>query len=813
MKKSILICLGFIMMASISYAQNYTVLRNFTNNVNDGHGIAVHPIVSGTTLYGISGSNMNGKYGILYKMETDGTDFSILHSFPTPYPEDGYYPSTSLLLDGTSLYGMTNAGGTTNNGVIYKINTNGTGYTILHSFNNDSGGKRPYYNSSLTMSANKLYGVLRDGGTNSLGTIFSIKTDGSEFSVLYSFSGGHNDGAYPFGSLIVSNSSIYGITYMGGAGNAGTIYKINQDGSGFSILHTFAKSEGFYPVGSMVLSGTVLYGTTSYGGVDINNDYYGIIFKINTDGSGYTRLHTFMNQTNNGINPFGALILSDNFLYGTTIMGGPGGRGTVYRINIDGTGFSLLHSFPEFSGDGINPYHSSIAISNNTLYGGTIEGGTNNFGMIFSIKLIPTLTTTSISNISDNSANCGGRINNENNIENRGVCWNTTGNPTINDSYTTDGTGSGTFTSSISGLSPSTKYFVRAYATNRAGTGYGQEMNFRTLSSEPNSHTNSFTAISDCNSSINLSFQAPGNISNCSGYIILRRQGSTSPNIIGLDDGTAPGSLLLPSGTTLASVITNLSASGYYDNGLTVGNQYSYTIIPFNWDGSHTETYNYLTIGVMPSLSIIFADTIPPTISVSLNQVSLWPPNHSMRTVNATVSTSDNCSVVTYILESITSNEPDNGQGDGDTPNDIQNAGFNTEDLSFSLRAERSGNGNARVYTITYLATDASGNQARAMGYVTVPLNRSREKGELIFGYDTEDYTNTYLYPNPTIDYINILSNESLNNKEVTIINVLGIIVIQKTIQNGTNTIDVSELPTGIYIIDVNGMKRKFVKN
>lgn len=72
-------------------------------------------------------------------------------------------------------------------------------------------------------------------------------------------------------------------------------------------------------------------------------------------------------------------------------------------------------------------------------------------------------------------------------------------------------------------------------------------------------------------------------------------------------------------------------------------------------------------------------------------------------------------------LLSITSSEPDNGGGDGDQPNDIQNAALGTDDRAFDLRSERSGSGPGRVYTITYRATDHSGNTTDAQATVTVP--------------------------------------------------------------------------------------------
>ena len=117
-------------------------------------------------------------------------------------------------------------------------------------------------------------------------------------------------------------------------------------------------------------------------------------------------------------------------------------------------------------------------------------------------------------------------------------------------------------------------------------------------------------------------------------------------------------------------------------------------------------------------------DTTPPDISVTVSPDTLWPPNHKMVDITATVTVSDICDAApTVVLTSVTSNEPDNakGNGDGNTVNDIQEAEIGTEDYEFQLRAERAGKGDGRVYTITYTVTDASGNSASASATVVVP--------------------------------------------------------------------------------------------
>jgi hypothetical protein len=117
----------------------------------------------------------------------------------------------------------------------------------------------------------------------------------------------------------------------------------------------------------------------------------------------------------------------------------------------------------------------------------------------------------------------------------------------------------------------------------------------------------------------------------------------------------------------------------------------------------------------------------PPTISVSLSPTTLWPPNHGMSTINATVTTTGNCTYcggLSVQLVSITSSEADNGLGDGDTPNDIQGASYGTNDTQFQLRRERAGSGPGRTYTVTYRVTDCAGNTATAVRTVTCPHNQ-----------------------------------------------------------------------------------------
>ena len=100
---------------------------------------------------------------------------------------------------------------------------------------------------------------------------------------------------------------------------------------------------------------------------------------------------------------------------------------------------------------------------------------------------LPAVTTAPVSNIATNWVSSGGNVIHDSGgaVIARGVCWSTSQNPTIADAHTTDGTGTGTFTSNITGLTPNTTYYVRAYATNNGGTSYGEEMTFTTADFTP----------------------------------------------------------------------------------------------------------------------------------------------------------------------------------------------------------------------------------------------------------------------------------------------------------------------------------------
>ena len=119
-------------------------------------------------------------------------------------------------------------------------------------------------------------------------------------------------------------------------------------------------------------------------------------------------------------------------------------------------------------------------------------------------------------------------------------------------------------------------------------------------------------------------------------------------------------------------------------------------------------------------------DTIAPTLIVSLSPNVINANNHKLVAVSAEITVADVCDgTPTLTLVSVVSSEPDEGISDGDTPDDVQGDARNTDDREFFVRAERGGNGDGRVYAVTYRATDASGNYTETSATVTIPHDQA----------------------------------------------------------------------------------------
>ncbi len=180
--------------------------------------------------------------------------FTTLHSFTSQYGDpagntDGAHPEAGLVLSSNILYGTATSGGIANGGAVFAINANGNGFTNLYSFA-FSDGALPQ--SVFTLSNNTLYGTVASGGSENVGAVFAINTDGADFRDLYSFTatpdGTNSDGYSPKTGLILSGNTLYGTAQYGGTARGGTVFAINTDGNGFTNLHSFSFSDGNYPL-------------------------------------------------------------------------------------------------------------------------------------------------------------------------------------------------------------------------------------------------------------------------------------------------------------------------------------------------------------------------------------------------------------------------------------------------------------------------------------------------------------------------------------------------------------------------------------
>lgn len=361
-------------------AQSFEVLHDFRDTVLNGANPYYGPLLlrSGK-FYGTTQVGGANSQGVIFSVDTDGTDFEVIHDFAQT-GTNGAQPRGGVITDGTKLYGMTFAGGVDGDGVVYSVDLDGSNFEVLRSFTDGDAGDGMEPTGGLILSGGRLYGMTAHGGANGEGIVFVIDTDGTDFEILRSFGSGGTDGLNPIGALVIDGSFLYGMTSEGGANGDGTVFRITTAGGSYSVLHSFDGTDGDTPYGSLVVSGGTLYGMATLGG----NSAYGVVFSLGLTGSNFSVLHHF-NGTN-GANPYGAFVLRNSVLYGTTYNGGSDGQGTVFSIDTDGTDFEVLHNFASSTLEGEGPYSTLTLDDSGNLYGTTFEGGEYDDGIIFSVS-------------------------------------------------------------------------------------------------------------------------------------------------------------------------------------------------------------------------------------------------------------------------------------------------------------------------------------------------------------------------------------------------------------------------------------------
>jgi len=388
---------------ALTVLHTFSALEGPLSTNSDGYFTHADLVLSGNLLYGTAASGGANGYGTIFSINTDGTGFTVLHSFTGA--SDGSIPNADLVLCGGTLYGLVGSGTNRDGyGSIFSMCTNGNNFNILYKFTDSANGSISYPNGGLIMCDGTLYGTMWQGGISNQGTIFSVNTNGG-FTLLHQFAQ-YTDGQNPLGRLVLANGTLYGTARNYGTNGVtgGTVFSISTNGQNFTVLHYFLRAaqvsgtnlDGFTPNAGLIVNGNTLYGTTAFGG----NYNDGTVFAITTNASVYSILHSFNVDAGEGKLPNGEMVLAGDTLYGTTYGNGGGLSGTIYSVNTNGSSFTTLHTFSSnddgTNWDGAQP-SDRPALVGNVLYGTALMGGLFGGGTIFSQPIVPLISSVNIS--------------------------------------------------------------------------------------------------------------------------------------------------------------------------------------------------------------------------------------------------------------------------------------------------------------------------------------------------------------------------------------------------------------------------------
>jgi len=334
-------------------------------------GNATQPKIINGKLVGV---NSNG----LYSVALNGTGYQQLNTLPlSGYPILNYETSTDRIFYSTS-------GGAFKNTQLVKIDAVTNIDSTIHSFGNVPEGYNP--DGIIRTPNGVLYGIARNGGSEGGGTLFKMNADGSAFSVIKDFTG--NNGQSPVGQLLyASDGRLYGVckkSGISGSSDSMLIYGIDVTGNNYLVLHILeTKTNGdLIPALSESSSGAIA-------GLISPSDHFPPppkIFKLNKNGTGFTILKTLSGA--DGYFPKHGLVFYNGFFYGINTSGGNSGQasGSIFRIKEDGSNFSVIKYFYNGGADGSKPIGGLTLGSDNKLYGVTLFDGTNGMGTAFALN-------------------------------------------------------------------------------------------------------------------------------------------------------------------------------------------------------------------------------------------------------------------------------------------------------------------------------------------------------------------------------------------------------------------------------------------
>jgi len=530
------------------------------NSTSDGPG----PGIFTSTITGLSANTVY--YIRAYAINSVGTAYGNEYSFTTSSPPPVVPTLTTLAgtsvisTSATSGGNITSDGGApvTEHGVCWSTTENPT----ITNAKTSNGPGTGFYTSQITGLIPSTQYFIRAYATNSAGTGY-----GNQVSITTSAT----DPVKP--TLTTTSVSAITQTTATSGGN------ISSDGGGEVLARGICFGTSLNPTldDSKTINGTGSgVFVSSFTGLTPNTLYHVRAYATNIAGTSYGNDVTFTSAAPDPVLPtvttgIISAITSTSASGGGNVTDDGGGTVTAKGICWSTTEGPTTADAKSSDGSGTGSFVSSMtSLSSSTIYyvrayatnsAGTAYGEQVSFATLEPEGVLPTLTTASASGITSSTASTGGNIINDGGVAvtARGVCYSTSSSPTIANSITNDGSGSGAYSSFLSGLNANTTYYVRAYATNAAGTAYGNQVTFMTALPDPVLPTVTTAAI---NTITHISAAGGGNVT-ADGYTSVTDRGicwSTSPNPTTADSKTSEGT-----GTgAFSSSVTGLSASTLY---------------------------------------------------------------------------------------------------------------------------------------------------------------------------------------------------------------------------------------------------------
>jgi uncharacterized repeat protein (TIGR03803 family) len=387
-----ILALGVILSASLpARGQTYSALYSFQCGPNDAaNPLGTLLRDNAGNLYGIAEGGGTFGFGSVFELRANGSE-SVLHSFAgTP---DGSDPVGGLVRDTAgNLYGATLAGGDFNLGTVFRISPSGKEMR-LHDFKPlGTDGGSPI-GTVVRDSAGNIYGLTNGGGRYGKGTLYEVFSTGGD-TLLSQFGGSREEAEYPYSGLLDAGGNFFGMTSGGGTYSDGTVFEVTAAGKqGVLHSFAGAPTDGNGVVGNLIKdSSGNLYGATTYGGSGSCDLSFvpgcGMVFQVSSKGAEKV-VYSFTGAPDGQFPDAGVVRDSAGNLYGTTEIGGTGpcsategpGCGTIYEITPSGQE-SVLYSFTD-TPDGANPGAPLFLDSSGSFYGTTLVGGTYGCGTVF----------------------------------------------------------------------------------------------------------------------------------------------------------------------------------------------------------------------------------------------------------------------------------------------------------------------------------------------------------------------------------------------------------------------------------------------